>query len=888
MISFSKNRSQTVIPILSNLIFNMMRGSFYCKTVYVVEKTIDQYFRLLGDLKDVLEVMRKSEVHEAPTSLTVPIVILQRGLIAQVPDSETTHIILSKACFLKLEGTFIFGGSEGNNWRSLRFIVVLEEVRHGNNTAMSGKDRCYEALGSVRIRMRDGQYSASFLRVFPTNNAPISKCPNPQQSFLSHSAYYGVRIMPVTRADFYETMLGFIKMEVAASTALFHVDKNASLQPSITGFRVFEGYEGASGTPVADFACSIKPDSRKVTGMAQVLYHGEDGRRIKNGCVLSTVKIVQFFDDGEVPECFPVSARICCEDAGGEEKIGILDLNSPFAYLHDRPLQHMNPMGYTSIQVRLKLDLNKMSAKFEYCGKSEVILKTRRCFVFYSRKGEDSCEHTERMKSYTIQGWPWAEFVLFHRGHIKGMPKTFKVVKYPSFTSNERMGGFCGNALRVKHIDNETGWGVVSTIDLEKGMTIVPFSGVPKYGADFDRLVKNDDSIRSYAMCTAAVLPFFKFGFDSYNAGTIARMFNHSCNGNVEVSFTNHHGGYFPITTTHQVHAYKDQITYDYGGSINKAGQSCKCQGSINFKHRCNRKDVKLRSAAGNVVPDNVSLPYKTVQLYCRPKSVVRAPQRVPYNKLKVGKKLGSGSFGTVFSCELDGSLYALKLGKTNNNSGIVTTEDFNREIAAAFVLADCENFPSLKGQSETPKGEKALIFEKVEKGSWSGQRLLSWKAEWSRRISLCLGILKAVQTMHRKSIIHNDLHYQNILVGDNGSVHVIDFGKATSLDSMHAPKALVKDLPCRHKKRRMFSETYYWKAPESSVCQCNNHFSSDTVAVGFLLVYYLFGKNAFDFVRNLQNARKLPPHFHHDSRVHLLKLPLFLENKIDLIGNFL
>ncbi len=53
------------------------------------------------------------------------------------------------------------------------------------------------------------------------------------------------------------------------------------------------------------------------------------------------------------------------------------------------------------------------------------------------------------------------------------------------------------------------------------------------------------------------------------------------------------------------------------------------------------------------------------------------------------------------------------------------------------------------------------------------------------QRRELFISLLNAVKVLHDKGIIHNDLHFQNIMLNDNMMVHLIDFGKSIDLEKI-------------------------------------------------------------------------------------------------------
>jgi len=100
-------------------------------------------------------------------------------------------------------------------------------------------------------------------------------------------------------------------------------------------------------------------------------------------------------------------------------------------------------------------------------------------------------------------------------------------------------------------------------------------------------------------------------------------------------------------------------------------------------------------------------------------------------------------------------------------------------------------------------------------------------------KIRLCLDILLALIYLHRHGIIHRDLKPHNVLVAQDGSVKVLDFGLALSLDSSL-------------EKREDAAGTLHYMAPELFM-ESSASFQSDLYAVGVILCEVLTGKRPFE-----------------------------------------
>jgi eukaryotic-like serine/threonine-protein kinase len=116
------------------------------------------------------------------------------------------------------------------------------------------------------------------------------------------------------------------------------------------------------------------------------------------------------------------------------------------------------------------------------------------------------------------------------------------------------------------------------------------------------------------------------------------------------------------------------------------------------------------------------------------------------------------------------------------------------------------------------------------------------WNDESGKQlVNLAIVILEAFSDLHKKGIVHGDIHPKNILVTDDGRVRIIDFGQACTIQS--------KSL---HPERREGVAYYY--EPEYAKSLVNRTFHSgpsklgEQYALGVLLYYLFTGKHYLNF----------------------------------------
>ena len=151
--------------------------------------------------------------------------------------------------------------------------------------------------------------------------------------------------------------------------------------------------------------------------------------------------------------------------------------------------------------------------------------------------------------------------------------------------------------------------------------------------------------------------------------------------------------------------------------------------------------------------------------------------------------KLGSGGMGVV---------YRARDTKLKRDVAIkVLSERFagDRERMARFerearVLASLNhpNIAAIYGLEES-EGVFALVMELVE-GQTLAQRIERGALELEEAIDIAAQVAAGLDAAHAKGIIHRDLKPANVMITDDGTVKVLDFGLAKALEG-DAPESI-------------------------------------------------------------------------------------------------
>ncbi|MDH3272343.1 MAG: serine/threonine-protein kinase [Gemmatimonadota bacterium] len=144
---------------------------------------------------------------------------------------------------------------------------------------------------------------------------------------------------------------------------------------------------------------------------------------------------------------------------------------------------------------------------------------------------------------------------------------------------------------------------------------------------------------------------------------------------------------------------------------------------------------------------------------------------------------LGTGGMGSVYAAEradeaFERSAAVKVLRRSATTQEVVERFELERQILASL------NHPAIAQLIDggvTPDGRPFLVMELVD-----GLRIDEWadrhRLGVDERIRLILGVMEAVEHAHRHMVVHRDLKPSNILVREDGSVKLLDFGIARLL----------------------------------------------------------------------------------------------------------
>ncbi|KAF8113648.1 hypothetical protein N665_0047s0054 [Sinapis alba] len=201
-------------------------------------------------------------------------------------------------------------------------------------------------------------------------------------------------------------------------------------------------------------------------------------------------------------------------------------------------------------------------------------------------------------------------------------------------------------------------------------------------------------------------------------------------------------------------------------------------------------------------------------------------------------RELGDGGFGTVYYGVLkDGRAVAVK---RLYERSVKRVEQFKNEIDILKTMKH-PNLVILYGCTSRHSTELLLVYEYISNGTLAdhlhGDRAETSPLCWSVRLNIAIQTACALSFLHKSGIIHRDVKTTNILLDENSTVKVADFGlsRLFSMEQTH-----VSTAP---------QGTPGYVDPEYYQCYRLNE-KSDVYSFGVVLTELISSKEAVDITR--------------------------------------
>lgn len=234
--------------------------------------------------------------------------------------------------------------------------------------------------------------------------------------------------------------------------------------------------------------------------------------------------------------------------------------------------------------------------------------------------------------------------------------------------------------------------------------------------------------------------------------------------------------------------------------------------------------------------------------------AVTTPPERIgPY---RIVSQIGQGGMGAVYLAERDDENYRRVVAiKIIHSFAALRSELLLRFRVERQILAGLQhpNIAQMLDGGITQDGIPYIAMEYV-KGVKIDEYCNRQDLSLSQRIELLRGVCAAVQHAHRNLVVHRDIKPSNILVTEDGTPKLLDFGIAKLLQPDNLPEAMLATSLTTPAERPRTPE---YASPEQITGGAITT-ATDVYALGIVLYELLAGSHPFvDFRSDLRSLER-------------------------------
>ncbi len=204
---------------------------------------------------------------------------------------------------------------------------------------------------------------------------------------------------------------------------------------------------------------------------------------------------------------------------------------------------------------------------------------------------------------------------------------------------------------------------------------------------------------------------------------------------------------------------------------------------------------------------------------------------QVFFGKYHCIKKIGEGSFGSIYKAEYNGDYYALKFESIEKGQNLLENE------ALIMNYLKGPHIPYIKLFGSTSE-YNILVMQLLGR---SLETIFEERKKFSLKTVCMLGyqFISALEYIHNRHILHRDIKPDNFVMGLNSLsqyVYLLDFGLAKKYRS----STTLKQLPLVNRKKLTGTARY---ASINALKGYEHSRRDDLEAVGYVLIYFLKGR---------------------------------------------
>jgi len=203
------------------------------------------------------------------------------------------------------------------------------------------------------------------------------------------------------------------------------------------------------------------------------------------------------------------------------------------------------------------------------------------------------------------------------------------------------------------------------------------------------------------------------------------------------------------------------------------------------------------------------------------------------FDRYKILKRLGAGSFGRIYSAEYENQYYAIKLENKNHGQNLLENE--------AYIMSylNGPGLPAVKSYGYSSR-HNILVMELMGKSLEDIFESFVVRKMTVRCVcNIGYQMMEIMEYIHKKHIIHRDIKPDNFVIGRGEKkkyIYILDFGLAKKYRSSRT----LKHNPMVKNKNLIGTARYASINALNGISQSRR---DDLEAIGYVLMYFLRGR---------------------------------------------